>query len=233
MLSGQGFNQSFGTTKGHPYLSSTLRKQGELITQYYGVASSSLASEIALISGQGPTQDTAANCPVFTPIAPTGNAAGAQVTGNGCVYPQATQSLPTELADNGNTWRAYIQGIDQGAAGQPKSCRTAGRGRRRSKSGGDHDRPIRDLPQPVRVLRRADHRDTVRAGRRRPGQARQGPQAGEDARPTSPTSPRMPATTAPTPRAPPERRRAWRSPTSSSRPSSRRSRPRRPTSTTA
>ena len=123
MLSSQGFSQSFGTSKGHPYLSSTVRKQGELISQYYGVAPSSLANEIALISGQGPTQDTAANCPVFTPIAPTGNAAGAQVSGNGCVYPQATQSLPTELADNGNTWRAYIQGIDQGPAGQPKSCR--------------------------------------------------------------------------------------------------------------
>ena len=123
MLSGQGFNQSFGTTKGHPYLSTTLRKQGELITQYYGVASSSLASEIALLSGQGPTQDTAANCPVFTTIAPTGNAAGSQVIGNGCVYPPTTQSLPTELSDNGNTWRAYIQGVDQGPAGQPKSCR--------------------------------------------------------------------------------------------------------------
>jgi hypothetical protein len=124
MLSGHGFNQSFATTKGHPYLSTTLRKQGELITQYYGVAPSSLANEIALISGQGPTQDTAADCPVFTSIAPTGNAAGAQVIGNGCAYPQATQSLPAELADNGNTWRAYIQGIDQGPAGQPKSCRT-------------------------------------------------------------------------------------------------------------
>ena len=123
MLSGQGFEQSFATTKGHPYLSGTVRKQGELISQYYGVASSSLASEIALLSGQGPTQDTAANCPVFTPIAPTGNAKSSQVIGNGCVYPQTTQSLPTELADNGETWRAYIQGIDQGPAGQPKSCR--------------------------------------------------------------------------------------------------------------
>ena len=124
MLSSQGFNQSFGTTKDHPYLSRTLRKQGELLSQYYGVAPSSLANEIALISGQGPTQDTAANCPVFTTIAPTGNAASSQVIGNGCVYPRATQSLPTELADNGNTWRAYIQGIDQGPAGQPRTCRS-------------------------------------------------------------------------------------------------------------
>jgi hypothetical protein len=123
MLSGQGYNQSFATTKGHPYLSGTLRKQGELLTDYYGVAQSSLASEIALLSGQGPTQDTAANCPVFLSIASTGNAASSQVLGNGCVYPAATSSLPTELADNGNTWRAYIQGIDQGPAGQPKSCR--------------------------------------------------------------------------------------------------------------
>ena len=128
MLSGQGFNQSFGTSKGHPYLSGTVRKQGELITQYYGVASSSLANEIALISGQGPTQDTAANCPVFTPITPTGNAPSAQVSGNGCIYPQATQSLPTELADNGSTWRAYVQGIDQGPTGQPKSCRAPAQG---------------------------------------------------------------------------------------------------------
>jgi phosphatidylinositol-3-phosphatase len=128
MLSSQGFNQSFATTKGHPYLSGTVRKQGELISQYYGVASSSLANEIALVSGQGPTQDTAANCPVFTPITPTGNAAGAQVSGNGCVYPGATESLPTELADNGNTWRAYIQGIDQGPPGQPKSCRAPAQG---------------------------------------------------------------------------------------------------------
>ncbi|MFZ1993975.1 MAG: alkaline phosphatase family protein, partial [Solirubrobacteraceae bacterium] len=128
MLSDQGFNQTFGATKGHPYLSSTLRRQGELITQYYGVAPSSLASEIALISGQGPTQDTAANCPTFTNVVPTGNAAGAQVIGNGCVYPQTTQSLPAELSDNGNTWRTYIQGIDQGPAGQLKSCRHPAQG---------------------------------------------------------------------------------------------------------
>ena len=123
VLSGQGYNQSFASTTGHPYLSGKLRKQGELVTQYYGVASSSLASEIALTSGQGPTQDTAANCPVFSPIVPTGNAAGKQVIGNGCGYPPTTQTLPSELSDNGNTWRAYIQGIDQGPAGQPKSCR--------------------------------------------------------------------------------------------------------------
>ena len=123
MLSSQGFNQAFVTSKDDPYLSKTLRKQGEMITNYYGVAPSSLANEIALISGQGPTQDTAANCPVFANIVPTDNHSKSQVIGNGCVYPQTTQSLPSELGDNGNTWRAYVQGVDQGPAGQPKACR--------------------------------------------------------------------------------------------------------------
>jgi phosphatidylinositol-3-phosphatase len=122
MMSNQGYDQAFGTTAGHPYLASTLRKQGELLQDYYGVAPSPLANEIALLSGQGPTQDTATDCPVFTSLASTGNQ-GQQVLGNGCVYPATTVTLPDELTDNGNTWKAYIQGIDQGPAGTPKTCR--------------------------------------------------------------------------------------------------------------
>ena len=65
VLSDQGYEQSFADAKGHPYLATTLRRQGELITDYYGVAASPLANEIALISGQGPTPQTLTNCPVF------------------------------------------------------------------------------------------------------------------------------------------------------------------------
>src|SRR5579875_1641421 len=58
VLSDQGYAQSFGTTVGHPYLSKTLVGEGELITQYDAVAGSQLANEVALISGQGPTEQT-------------------------------------------------------------------------------------------------------------------------------------------------------------------------------
>ena len=94
MLSSQGYDQSFGTSTGHPYLATTLRKQGELLEDYYGVAPSPLANEIALISGQGPTQDTAADCPVFASLASTGNQ-GSQALGNGCCIRRRPSPCPT------------------------------------------------------------------------------------------------------------------------------------------
>ena len=41
--------------------------------------------------------------------------------GNGCVYPQSTQTLAGELAAKHLTWRAYIQGIDEPGA-QAGAC---------------------------------------------------------------------------------------------------------------
>jgi len=123
MLSGHGYNQSFGVPTGHPYLGKTLKAKGELISDYYGVGPSSLANEIALISGQGPTAQTAANCPVYTHIAPWKKGKSAQVLGTGCSYPAQTPTLAGELAKKGDAWKAYIQGIDDGPPGSPKACR--------------------------------------------------------------------------------------------------------------
>ena len=123
MLSDQGYSQSFGVTAGHPYLSKTLRGQGELIDDYYGVAPSPLANEIAMLSGQGPTQQTAADCSVFSDITPATTGADSQAIGDGCVYPAGTPSLPDELTAKHDSWRAYVQGIENGPKGQPKTCR--------------------------------------------------------------------------------------------------------------
>lgn len=125
MLGEQGYTQAFTTTTGHPYLSKTLRKQGELLQNYYGVAPSPLSNAVALISGQGPTPDTAQDCPQYVPVVatPGGSPSYKQVQGDGCIYPSTTQTLADELVDNGSTWKAYIQGVDQGPAGQPTSCR--------------------------------------------------------------------------------------------------------------
>ncbi len=115
VLSGQGYNQSFGTSQGHEYLSSTLRAQGELVANYLGVASSPLANEVAMISGQGPTQQTAANCPQFADITPATTGKSDQVLGSGCVYPFATKTLADQLTIAGLGWRAYVEGVGTGS----------------------------------------------------------------------------------------------------------------------
>jgi hypothetical protein len=113
VLSDRGFTQSFGGKGG--YLSGALRRQGELVQNYYAVAGAPLANEIALISGQGPTAQTAADCPVFARVSPGRKGHRGQVLGSGCVYPVATKTLADELTTAGHTWKAYIAGTGSGA----------------------------------------------------------------------------------------------------------------------
>jgi hypothetical protein len=125
VLSGQGYGQSFGTTTGHPYLSGTLAKQGEVVTNYDAVAGSPLANEVAMVSGQGPTPQTLEDCPSFSDITPAKTGALGQVLGTGCLYPTATQSLAQQLEIAGMTWHAYVQGIgDPGQTHPPKTTGT-------------------------------------------------------------------------------------------------------------
>ena len=113
MLSDQPYSAVFGPASQAPYLSKTLEKQGELLPHYDAVAHEELANGVALISGQGPTTENAANCPTYTEIAPTGTGELEQVLGSGCVYPQSTETLPGQLTARNLTWRAYVQGMDE------------------------------------------------------------------------------------------------------------------------
>jgi hypothetical protein len=124
VLSEQGYQQAFATSTGHPYLSTRLRRQGELLADYYGVAQSPLANEIALISGQGPTPQTIAGCPTFSDIAPATIGHFQQIKGDGCLYPLSAQTLPDQLATAGLGWRAYVQGIGEKAPSQTISSST-------------------------------------------------------------------------------------------------------------
>lgn len=122
VLGEQGFDQTFGPTSSDTYLSKTLAGQGELLANYYGVASGSLANEIALISGQGPNPQTAANCPTFTDFAPDTLGEEGQATGSGCVYPTDVTTVADQLATAGKQWKAYVEDIGSGA-GQATTCR--------------------------------------------------------------------------------------------------------------
>lgn len=123
VLADQGYAETFGPASPVPYLANTLRAQGELLSNYYAVAGGELANGVALISGQGPTPQTAADCPVYSEIAPASVSGEAQVTGAGCVYPAATMTLPGQLAAAGKSWKAYIEAIGDGGPNQASSCR--------------------------------------------------------------------------------------------------------------
>jgi len=121
MLSDQPYASVFGPASTAPYLSQTLEREGELLVRYDAVAHEELANEVALLSGQGPTAETAANCPNYTEIAPASTGADEQALGNGCVYPASTQTLAGQLTAKQLTWRAYVQGIDEAGA-QAGAC---------------------------------------------------------------------------------------------------------------
>ncbi len=124
VLGENGYEEAFGETSPAPYLATTLRGKGELISNYYAVTQGDLANQIALISGQGPTPETAANCPVYVDVFPGTISFEDQVEGSGCVYPAATPTLPGQLVDEKLRWKAYVEDVGNGvAAGQPATCR--------------------------------------------------------------------------------------------------------------
>ncbi|MFT3866249.1 MAG: alkaline phosphatase family protein [Solirubrobacterales bacterium] len=120
-----GYEETFGTSSTSPYLSQVLPKKGLLIPNYYGVTGGVLANEIALLSGQGPTAETAVDCPNYDAISPgTVSETAEQVEGSGCVYAKTVESLPTQLAEKELSWRAYVEDMESGGSiGQPYRCR--------------------------------------------------------------------------------------------------------------
>ncbi len=121
VLSDQPYAAVFGPEGQLPYVSHTLEAKGELLLQYEAIAHEQLPNGVALISGQGPTAQTAANCARYTKLEPASAGADEQVLGDGCVYPSSVQTLPGQLEAKHLTWRAYVQGIDEGAA-TPAAC---------------------------------------------------------------------------------------------------------------
>lgn len=121
MLDEQPYATAFGPASPAKYLTGTLEKQGELLLRYYAVAHQGLADGIALLSGQGPTEATAANCPTYSEISPSSSGGEGQILGKGCVYPSSTQTLMSQLAGKHLTWKAYVEGIDE-SSGTPAAC---------------------------------------------------------------------------------------------------------------
>jgi len=123
-LGENGYEETFGASAQAPYLSKTLPEEGELLPNYFAVTRGELANQIAMLSGQGPTVETAANCPVYADVSPGTSSKTGQVEGGGCVYPADTPTLMSRLEERKLTWKAYVEDIGAGApAGLPATCR--------------------------------------------------------------------------------------------------------------
>ncbi|MGA2163421.1 MAG: alkaline phosphatase family protein [Solirubrobacteraceae bacterium] len=121
VLANQAYAQTFGPESPAPYIAHTLEHQGELLVRFYGVAHEELADEIALISGLGPTPQTAADCPAFSDIVPGQANSEGQYTGQGCIYPKAAETVGEQLAAKGLTWKVYAEGLGDVSAAAPPS----------------------------------------------------------------------------------------------------------------
>ena len=113
VLGEAGYEDSFGKTSTSSYFSKELPEQGELLSNYYAVAQGGLANQIGLLSGQGPTPETVAGCPEYTPVAPGTLSPEGQVEGAGCVYPKETPTLLAQLAEAKLTWKAYVEDLGE------------------------------------------------------------------------------------------------------------------------
>jgi phosphatidylinositol-3-phosphatase len=119
VLSDEPYASDFGPESKATYLAHTLAGKGELLPRYDAIAHEHLPNGIALLSGQGPSAQTAADCPVYTTFAPGTASSDEQVLGDGCAYPLAVKTLPGQLTAKRKAWRAYIQGIDEAGVTAP------------------------------------------------------------------------------------------------------------------
>ena len=65
-LASPGYEAAFGATPQMPYLATTLRPQGELLSGYSLLGSAGLPNEIAAIGGQPPNASTQADCSTYS-----------------------------------------------------------------------------------------------------------------------------------------------------------------------
>lgn len=124
VLADQGFESLYGATSAATYLHDTLLPQGELLANLHATTHGHLAPAVALVSGQGPTPETQADCPVYTDLRPgTVDPDSGQAAGRGCVYPKPIQTLGDQLVEARLTWKAYVEDQERGAPLAPSSCR--------------------------------------------------------------------------------------------------------------
>jgi hypothetical protein len=122
-LASPGYAQTWGSASagphpagGAPYLTTQLRPQGTLLSDYYAIAHPDLPDYIAMVSGQPPNPDTEQGCTTFSEFPATAKlSAAGLVTGSGCVYPESALTIGDQLTSTGRQWRAYVEDLSNGS----------------------------------------------------------------------------------------------------------------------
>jgi phosphatidylinositol-3-phosphatase len=122
-LASPGYEQTWGPASPAKYLTTQLRPQGALLTNYYGVGHLDLPNYIAMISGQPPNPLTQTDCPTFSQF-PAGSKldSGGRLEAPGCVYPVDVLTLADQLTSTRRQWRAYVEDLANGPK-SVQSCR--------------------------------------------------------------------------------------------------------------
>jgi hypothetical protein len=121
-LENENFEDTWTPASPAVYLNQTLRPQGQLLTQYFGIGHASLDNYIAQISGQAPNPETQSDCVTYKAFVATGTGANGQALGAGCVYPASVLTIGDQLESAGFTWKSYQEDIGNSAT-EPKTCR--------------------------------------------------------------------------------------------------------------
>ncbi|HUB98881.1 MAG TPA: alkaline phosphatase family protein [Solirubrobacterales bacterium] len=122
-LASSGYDAAFGATPQMPYLATTLRPQGDLLSNFKLLDETALPNSIAAISGQPPNSQTKADCPTYTEI-PASAAVSKKgvVSGSGCVYPVSTLTIADQVYSIQFKWKAYLEGMADPTTGAPANC---------------------------------------------------------------------------------------------------------------
>ena len=112
-LENKGYDSVWGENSAAPYLAGTLRDQGVLLENYYGIGHNSLPNYLAQISGQPPNASTRQDCRTYTAFKATGTGPDGTLRGNGCVFPEETQTVAGQLTAEGKSWKGYMEDMQE------------------------------------------------------------------------------------------------------------------------
>jgi hypothetical protein len=113
VLENKSYAETWGPDPGAPYLGTTLRSQGNLLSEYYATSHDSLGNYVSLVSGQPANPVTQADCvSSYEPVTPPTVVNGV-VMGTGCIYPATVGSIATQLQGKGLTWKGYMESMAQ------------------------------------------------------------------------------------------------------------------------